>query len=371
MGLKIAVLPADVGGCGRYRLIHAALILKEQGYDIDIYDPAKPMPIAVLANEHNEISDVQVQMEADVIVVQRVASAPHVEAIKLLRAKGYTVVLDLDDDMGKIHPGNKAFNALRPTPGARMGWQYAELAAQAATMVTVSTKILLTVYARHGRGFIIDNYIPQRYLTLHHVDQDRYGWPGSIESHPDDLLAVGNAAQRLAREGHTFIQVGPYQKEVLIQLGLDEYRATGPTSLKLWAATVATLGVAWAPLTDTLFNAAKSRLKILEANAVGVPYVASPRAEYTRMTAEGGAGLLAAKPKDWYRQTKRLLEDHSLRRDLSAQAREYAATQTIEEHAWRTMEAWNHAYNLQHGRVPTTTTVDLGSGRTVATVGRK
>ena len=69
------------------------------------------------------------------------------------------------------------------------------------------------------------------------------------------------------------------------------------------------------------------------------------------MTLEGGAGLLADKPKHWFKQTFRLLTDTAFRRELSEQGRAYAATQTIEEHAWRWWEAWSYAYNLQHGKV--------------------
>jgi len=366
--LRIQVYPADKGGCGRYRLIHAALHLQEQGHNIQILDPDKPMDIQVMVDASENVVDVQAP-DCDVIVLQRITSKPHVQAIDLLRARGYTVVMDVDDDLTCIHPSNKAFQVLQPGSGKRMGWHYNTMAADKVTMMTVSTRSLLGVYAKHGRGIVLDNYIPARYLELHHVDQDRYGWPGSLESHPDDLLVVGSAAQQLHADGYPFVQVGPYQEEVGRQLRLTEMRATGGQPLRLWAATISTLGVGWAPLSDTRFNQSKSRLKPLEMNAVGVPYVASPRAEYARMTAEGGAGLLANKPRDWYRQTKRLLTDHSLRRDMSAQAREYAATQTVEEHSWRWLEAWQHAYDLQNGKLTVKTIIDTRPGRVVAKVG--
>lgn len=365
--LRINIYPADTGGCGRYRLIHAAMVLQEAGHDIHIMDPSKPMGISVHHNDDDEAIDVKAP-EADVLVMQRITSKPHVQAIELLRQKGYTVVLDLDDDLSRIHPGNGAFHNLLPSQRSRMGWQWAAKAAEAVSLVTVSTSQLAKAYGRHGRCVILDNYIPRRYLTLHHVDTPRYGWPGSIESHPDDLLAVGNAAQRLEREGFPFHQVGPHQKEVDAQLGLASHEASGPVALKFWASTIAQLGVAWAPLTDTLFNASKSRLKILEANAVGVPYVASPRAEYTRMTAAGGGGLLATKPKDWFRQTLRLLTDHAFRQEIGQQGRAYASTQTIEEHAGMWLEAWELAFKLQHGIVHAVTHIDMApSGGRVLT----
>lgn len=361
MGLKVAVLPADKGGCGRYRLIHAALILRDQGHDVEVFDPAEPMPIKVLASIEGKITDVQAP-DADVIVVQRLTSQLHVKAIPILRDKGYAVVMDADDDFTCIHPSNAAYTNLHPRSDTPHSWHYNRQAAQDVTLMTVSTERLMSVYGHPGRTICLDNYIPASYLDLGHVDRDTYGWPGSIETHPDDLLAVGNAAQRLDRDGYTFMQAGPFEEKVGQMLGLTQMRATGACEMRYWPSTVSMLGVAWAPLSDTQFNRAKSRLKCLEANAVSVPYVASPRAEYARMTAEGGGGVLASKPKDWYRKTKELLQNASLRRELGEQGHAYAATQTIEAHAWKWMEAWERAREIQDGGslIGMKATVDMG-----------
>lgn len=365
MGLKVAVLPADLGGCGRYRLIHAALYLKEVcGEDVQIFNPKEPMPIQVFATINGEITDVQAP-DADVIVVQRLTSEIHAKAIPLLRAKGYAVVMDADDDFTSIHPSNAAYTNLHPRSNTPHSWHHNRRAAQDVTLMTVSTRRLMQVYGHPGRTICLDNYIPAAYLDLGHVDRAVYGWPGSIETHPDDLMVVGNAAQRLHRDGYTFMQAGPFEEKVGQMLGIDQMRATGACEMRYWPSTVSMLGVAWAPLTDTQFNRAKSRLKCLEANSVSVPYVASPRAEYARMTAEGGGGVLADKPKDWYRRTKEFLTNDRLRRELGEQGHAYASTQTIEAHAWMWMEAWQRARDIQDGGslIGMKPTVDLGSRR--------
>lgn len=346
--LKVHIYPADKGGCGRYRLLHAALHLKEQGYDITVHDPDRPMDIKVYVTDRGEVTNVAAP-EADVLVMQRVTNHIHAQAMALLREQGYAVVLDADDDLTCIHPGNKAFYKLHEKGASGQTVSGNNLASRNATLMTVSTPNLLGVYAPHGRGVVIDNYVPRSYLDLYHVDTPTFGWPGSIETHPNDLPVVGPAVQRLVDEGFEFMQVGPHEREVARLLGLEKMKATGGVPLKYWASTVSRVGVALAPLADTTFNKSKSRLKILEANSVGVPYVASPRAEYAAMTRAGGAGLLADKPKDWFRQIRRLLTDHKLRKDMSAQGREFAATQVVEDHAWRWMEAWQYARDLQNG----------------------
>lgn len=346
--LKVSVYPADKGGCGRYRLIHASLMLQELGYDVKVHDPDKQMDIRVFADTTGTVTKVD-GPDADVIVLQRVTNLVHAQAIPLLRQAGYTVVMDADDDFTCIHPANKAYHGLHPKSDTPHSWEYNRVAAASVTLMTVSTEALLNVYAKPGRGVVLDNYIPAAYLDMGHVDTPTFGWPGSLESHPDDLLATGNAAQRLEGEGYQFLQAGPYEAEVARQLGLTRMKATGACEMKYWASTVARLGIGWAPLSDTRFNRSKSRLKCLEMNSVGVPYVASPLPEYARMTVAGGGGILAEKPKQWYRYTKDLIINAGLRRELGHQGQEYARTQTIEAHAWKWMEAWQYAYDIQHG----------------------
>lgn len=359
--LKVHILPADLGGCGRYRLLNAAFRLQDLGYDITIHDPHRPMPIRVFVGMDGTISDVE-GPDADVLVMQRVTSKRHAQAIPVLRAKGYTVVMDADDDFTCIHPGNASFYELHPKSPTEHSWEHNRYAAQHVSLMTLSTQALTKVYGTPGRQVVLDNYIPARYLEFAHVDTPTFGWPGTLKSHPDDLYVCGQAAGQLEREGFQFIQAGPYEEEVARILGLARMKATGACDLKYWASTVSQLGSAWAPLSDTRFNRSKSRLKCIEANAVRVPYLASPLPEYARMTAEGGGGLLASKPGDWYKQGKRLLTDHKLRQELGAQGQAYAATQTIEEHAWKWMEAWQYAYDIDHGGTPigSTAVVDLG-----------
>ena len=107
------------------------------------------------------------------------------------------------------------------------------------------------------------------------------------------------------------------------------------------------MGVIIAPLEISKFNHSKSRLKIAEASAVGVPWVASPRTEYRRFYAESQAGLLAANTKEWYANVKRLMDDEPLRKELGARGREFMRTQTIEANAWRWWDAWTKAYELE------------------------
>lgn len=350
----VYVFPADPYGCGSYRLIWPAQALRAQGHDVRIVPPSNRTGIGGdIDTRTGKLVNVRIPPDADVIVMQRV-SLKHLSAgIRMIRAQGVAVVVDMDDDLTKIDPNNPAFWAMKTDSGdPRHNWRNAHQACLDATLVTVSTPALLPVYAPHGRGVVLENCVPARYLDVPHVDNPVMGWPGSTHSHPFDLQEVGPAVARLTREGHTYRGVGPVEG-LRDALGLEaDPEVSGSVELDEWPHALARLGVGLAPLADTGFNAAKSRLKIVELSSCGVPWVASPRAEYARFHQRTGVGLLAERPKDWYRQLKRLVTDPALRQDQSDAGRSAMAAETIEANAWRWMEAWDKAWKVERAHQP-------------------
>lgn len=365
-GLRVYVYPADREGCGHYRLIWPAIALRDAGHDVVVRLPEDRHELrALVSKEDGRVRDAFVPADADVIVLQRVTHRNLVEAIPLIRRKyGCAVVIDLDDDLSRIDPGNAAFTAMHPRGGvsrrearaaARRGvvvggsrtqhsWHGTAEAAAAATLVTVSTPALLRRYGSNDRGVVLRNRVPRSYLDVrHHDDPTIVGWAGSLHSHPDDMRVVGPALARLTRDLDVPLTVVGPRTGVRAALGLDrEPDATGVVPLVGWPEAVTRLGVGVAPLADTNFNAAKSWLKMLEYAAVGVPCVGSPRAEYVELHRRG-VGLLAADPGEWYRRCRELLTDESLRLELAEAGRAAAAQLTIEADAWRWAEAWAEA----------------------------
>lgn len=359
----VYVYPADSYGCGNYRLAWPGLALRAAGHDVRVVPPESRIGIGAdldsrtgqliaprLPTAVSPLGRRDLPPDADVVVLQRVSLANLAAAIPMIRAQGIAVVVDMDDDLTKIDPNNPAFAGLRADSGDRRHtWVNAHRAALAATLVTVSTPALLRVYAPRGNGIVLENRIPESYLSVDSPDSATFGWPGSVHSHPMDLQEVGPAVARLVRAGFEYYGVGP-SDGLRAALGLEaEPDVTGTVSMQRWPHELGRLGVGLAPLADTEFNRAKSWLKPLELMACGVAWVASPRAEYARLCRETGVGLLAADARDWFRQIKRLLTDEKLRRDQAAAGREAAAARTIEAGAWRWLEAWERAVNLERG----------------------
>lgn len=346
--MKTYVLPADRFGCGFYRLIWPAMALMNQGLDITIVDPASRDSAIQGVMEEDTMVDVKIPEDADLMVFQRISHRQVARAVELIRAKGVAVVVDMDDDLASIHPSNPAFDFMRPG-GSQPdhSWHNAQQACDSATLVTVTTEPLRRRYGRTGNGRIYDNYVPAYMLDVPHEDSDTIGWPGSVHSHPNDLHVMGTAPSRLHQDGRKLAVIGD-------GIGVGEIwgvpvHASGVIDFHSWPHSVTKLGIGVAPLADTVFNAAKSWLKVAEMSAVGVPWVASPRAEYARLH-RMGAGLLAKDQKDWYRKLTQLASSQSMREELSAQGRDVMQGMTIEANAWRLAEIWQEAVKIERQR---------------------
>lgn len=353
--VKVYVLPADSHGCGHYRLIWPAQIARSLGMDITIMPPKKDSgfkaKVQAMADGSKRLVSLAIPDDADVIVLQRPAHELQPQMIRMLRQHGIAVVVDMDDDMTNIHRSNVAYTTYHPKSNSPYSWKTTLECCDNATLITTSTKKLLGVYARRTPGVAIDNYVPVAAIQSQHVRTGLFGWAGTTQSHPDDLQVLGGSVQRLLDDGLSFKVVGPPSK---VKEGMrlrEEPDYTGVVGMADWIKTVGqTLDVAMAPLSPSPFNASKSRLKIIEAMAAGIPYVASAREEYRRTTRESGGGLLADTPKEWVTNIKRLMTDESLYADLSEAGRQYIATQTYEEQGYRWAEAWTNAYELERSR---------------------
>lgn len=354
--IKVYILPADAYACGHYRLIWPADALKQEGFDVNVIPPSNRTGFLAKTQRNDfggeTLTSVQVPEDADVIVLQRPAHPLQPQMINIMRSNKVAVVIDMDDDMSSIHPENVAYHLYRPGSGSPFSWKWANECCRLATLVTTSTTRLQKTYAPHGRGAVLDNYVPEVYLEFPREEAGTFGWAGTSKGHPNDPQVSALGIKKLIDEGYRFRIVGgdegcrrvfrlPFRPDMTGVVGIDKF-----------ASTIATnLDVGMVPLANTSFNAAKSRLKGIEYMSVGVPWVASPREEYRRLQRESGVGLLAETPKEWYSAIKLLMDDDILRKEMAHAGHEYMASQTYQANAWRWMEAWQRASDIEKGRI--------------------
>lgn len=347
--VKIYVYPADTGGCGYYRMIWPAMAARALGHDVTVVLPADRDygDHAIHAElRGDEVLRMGIPRDADVMVFQRVTHKYLCQGMDLIRKMGVAVVVDMDDDLGKVHPSNPAYPWMHPRSPTEHSWLNAARACQGATIVTVSTPALLRTYAPRGNGRVLYNMVPKRMLEIPRADEGRFGWTGSLHSHPNDPSVMGPAVQRLVNEGYGFSMVGnPAGVAAEFRIASEQLHTSGIVDTLKWGEALATLHVGMAPLADTAFNSAKSWLKPLELGAVGVPCVMSPRAEYRRIS-KLGVGVLATTPKDWYREIKRLMDDAVWYEEVAERSKLVVSGLTVEANAHYWVEVWAEAYQI-------------------------
>lgn len=341
--MKIHVFPVSLDACGYYRLIWPAEQLAAEGHDITIIEP-KHRGAQLKARMHGDIVlGVNVYDNPDIVVMQRVTHKYLSQAVKVMRNQGITVIVDMDDDLSRVHPMNPAYKWLLPGNGGKHSWEYSEQACRNASWVTTSTPALQDIYASHGRGSVLENCIPQRMLDLPRGDRGTFGWPGYLLSHYNDPPMLGGSVKKLVTEGFKFSMVGnPTGMAKVLKITEQQLNCTGITDMMGWPNALTTLHVGLAPLADTMFNDAKSWLKPLELSAVGVPTVMSPRREYKRIHSLG-VGVLAEAPNQWYQQVKRLMTDDAWYAEVANRSKLAVTGMTIEQNAHRWADVWLQA----------------------------
>lgn len=342
-GVRVFAYPADDGGCGHYRIRWPGAALAAQGADVKVVTDADPEHIRSvwIDDPTPRVVDV-VAPDCDVIVLQRPLRAELADAIPHLQRHGVRVVVEVDDDFSCVHPRNVSFRHVHPRLSPDRNFQHLLRACAQADHVVVTTPALAARYGRHGRVTVVPNHIPAWYLDVTAEEHDGLyvGWSGSIDTHPEDLQETGGAVQpALDATGARMAVVGT-GVGVQRALGLrDAPAACGWVALDDYPAAMAQFDVGIVPLQRTMFNEAKSWLKGLEMAAVGVPFVASPTADYMRL-AGLGVGLIAVRRREWASLLRRLLTEPEWRAELAGWGRARAAELTIEGNADRWWDAW-------------------------------
>jgi glycosyl transferase family 1 len=320
--VKVNVLCIDDDASADYRLVWPAAALVADGADVEV---------------HRLGTSAATVRDADVLVFNRPIRQAQADVVEELVDEGRRVVIDMDDDFDHL-----------PLTHAMYGIDTSHLhrACKVASAVTTSTPALTSLYG-YGHGITAPNYVPDDYLHVQpaaehaHPGEVWCGWYGSLGAHSTDLQVTGGGVGKalVTTPGAQLVFTGhkqqlPEVKQRLRYKGIA--RATGFMTLEMLPETLVNYDVGLVPLADITFNISKSHLKGLEFASCGVPFVASPTPEYRRL----GLGVLARFPNDWYRATKRLLQDSDHRAEVAAAGRERASQLTIEGNCQQYWDAW-------------------------------
>jgi glycosyltransferase involved in cell wall biosynthesis len=332
--MKIRIYPADLAGCGHYRMIFPGNAVRSLGHDVSIHTDGILMENATFAHPPNKGPGPWTMIggevpDADVVVIQRPTHPGLAAAIEYMVKAGIRVIVDIDDRFDAVPRANMAWDHYKNPEAIRALGR----SLKAASVVTCSTKDLAHLH----NGILLENCIPESYLAIPDQHDDVVGWAGTLSVHRNDLKVVGGGVHRALSNSTWAFRVVGESAGVGGELGLSaDPEQTGWLPVEEYPAHVARLGIGIAPLEDNLFNRAKSWLKPLEYAALGVPFVATSLPEYERL----GVGLLASSPRQWKGLLSALLNDPVMRDDLRLAGRACARKWTFEENATKWAEIW-------------------------------
>jgi glycosyltransferase involved in cell wall biosynthesis len=313
------------GGARRYRCDHPREQLEMTGVAADVVYHAD-VDLASLADRFATVVLYRVPWGQD--VGRLLDCAP---------ASGATVLADVDDLVFDLAAAGY-LRALDGMPRAERATHHETIVGIGRTLgavdgVVVSTEPLAAAAARvHPRVAVVPNAVSADMVRA--ADEARAARAGGAltvayfsgtPTHDVDFAeaapAVLGALERFPEL--RFLAVG--------YLTLDErFDAFGSRVERVAAvpwqqlpALLARVDVSLAPLErDNPFTDAKSCLKYLEAALVGVPTVASPRADFARVIRHGENGLLADDATSWADALGELLASRERRAEIGAAARE-------------------------------------------------
>lgn len=350
--MKAVVFPANERAGGFYRILEPARCLVEQNLaTIEVDVAAKQIGTHLLGGY-------------DVAVFQHPMTRMAVDWIQRYNRAGIATVVELDDDFWSIDKRSVAFKGSHETFSPHNNRQFLKQCLRTATLITVSTPALREqvhrVTGQRGKPVVVlRNCVPKWYLDVEadpgdgeeFVDGRKIvGWAGNPDWHAGDLAVCGDGVRRATRDnGAVFVCLGSPNSGR--ELGFDDGESlySPLVELSIYPAAVANYAVGLAPLRECAFNESKSYLKGLEYAALGIPFVASPVAEY-RYLAHAGVGDIANHKHDWYRCVNRLLSDAEYAQQRTSEGKRYAALHTYERNSSQWLDAWQWARDVKEGK---------------------
>jgi glycosyltransferase involved in cell wall biosynthesis len=334
-----------MGGCELWRTLLPVTELQRQGYPLVEWGMRDDPRLAHIAHLF------------DAIVLQRLswpkeAQEQEYQFFRALHRANLAVIYEADDDIFtdsfvKRNMENWGFSEEQST--AQRDGNVRSL--QRCDGVTVSTQRVATIVRNYTDKpvKVVGNYmdlswwkkIQKRARRDPKLTGITIGWAGGRR--PDsDIEPMVKAWGRLAVKYPkvTFVVQGHSSDIFTDNVPIERMAFTKWMEIDNYPAGLVNIDIGCCPLDNSQFNRGKSFIKAMEYAASNAPVVASPMV-YDGLIEHGVDGYIADTVDDWECYLSKLVDDYTLRHDMSkrllAKVRKYYS---LETQAWRWMEAW-------------------------------
>lgn len=321
---RLLAFPADLMGCGHYRVIEPFNAAMAAG-KIDGY----------LGTDHYAPLDLST-FEADTLLLQRQVTDAQLRHLEQYRKFfSLRLVYELDDLITNI-PVRSFHRSNIPKDIAKRLRRGLEL----CDRFIVSTEGLADAYRQYAREIrVVPNRIDAEKWTHLRPERragrkPRVGWAGGL-SHGGDLAEIADVVKDLATEvewvffGMCPDNIRPYVHEFHFGVPTPEYPA------KLASLN---LDLALAPIEHNDFNLCKSNLKLLEYGVLGYPVIASDFGPYR---CGFPVTLVKNRSRDWIAAIREHLADPDALAARGDALRRHVTTHwMLQDHLDEWMDAW-------------------------------
>lgn len=353
--MKVLSLRADYSGCAFYRITEPARVVSEQfGVDIRV-----DIDLAVDATKNTVTKDYvvrEVQEDIDLLIIQRPLNKSLYQVVKQAQRQGIAVIVELDDDFANVLPGNSAWKKINPALSPHSNYEWLQKTAIMADSLIVSTPALQS-YGHWERTHVLRNCVPESIFSVrpHPGTKRGIGWTGTVQTHPGDLQETRGGVAEASLTSGLGVRVVGDGYGVSDALGFPNswsVEATGWVDLSDYYQTIVNnISVGIVPLANNAFNEAKSSLKGLEMAALGIPFIASPTAEYSRL-ANMGIGQIAHDRLEWFKKTRALAEKPIKRSSTGKKYQNIVRdTMTYEQNAINWLQAWEQTISYSKSQL--------------------
>ena len=374
--IRILAIPSDKHGVGKFRIMDPYKFIAEN-YTDDIH-----VDITYNAENRDEYF-----LDYNIVVfhtfIHQTTHEHNKERIKWLQSKGIKVIMDIDD-LWFVDQRHPMYHTIKHS---KIGEMKVDLLKSVDYVTTTTPIFAQTIKERLGISnvLIFPNAVnedePQFKKEPTKSDLTRFGWLGG-SSHLHDLELMANGISSIHNSYKNKVQYvlcgfdlrgtvteidqktkqqrqrpiqpmetvwykyekfftddykvlnSPYRAylDTFVEGNYDDinepYRRRWTKEINTYATNYNTFDVSLAPLVDSLFNANKSQLKIIEAGFFKKAVIASDVQPYTldlisavdegKFNDKGNALLVGSKKnhKDWAKHMKRLIDSPNMIEDL-------------------------------------------------------
>ena len=250
---------------------------------------------------------------------------------------GKQVIVDLDDDFYNISPKNSAYRYI----GAGHPTYH-------ITLKALLPKVALTYASPELEqryklpGMVIPNCYDETNPAWEHPkiksNKVRLGFTGTA-THREDFRIISSAVHWILKERQDVqlvVGVDDVIYDEFKDIPLDQRWFIPPLSYDYYPMSFSYFDILLVPLLNTVFNRAKSDIKLVEAGASKTPWLASSLPVYEEW---GVGGRCIAPGDDWTKEILNLVDNPQLREQYAMAGYEAAKsrTSTVVSQMWLTL----------------------------------